>query len=76
LRRDNPTPGWVNFQSATLGQFSTGGNRGLPASQLADLKQLNAAEQKEIELMKEQIRILAQPHPAKIDLPIALPGNP
>jgi hypothetical protein len=21
-----PTPGWVNFQSATLGQFSTGGN--------------------------------------------------
>jgi cell division septum initiation protein DivIVA len=42
----------------------------------ADLRRLIAAQQKEIELMKWQIRILAQPHPAKVDLPTSLPGNP
>ena len=42
----------------------------------ASLKQLIAAQQKEIELTKLQIRILAQPHPAQIDLPTSLPARP
>jgi hypothetical protein len=39
----------------------------------ASLRQLIAAQQKEIDLMKLQIRILAQPHPAMVDLPTSLP---
>jgi hypothetical protein len=40
---------------------------------IADLKRLIAAQQKEIELMKWQIRILAEPHPAQVHLPDTAP---
>jgi hypothetical protein len=42
----------------------------------ASLKRLFAAQQNDIELMKLQIQILAQPHPAQIDLPTSLPARP
>jgi len=37
--------------------------------EISDLKKKNAAQQKEIELIKQQIRILAAPHPARVYLP-------
>jgi hypothetical protein len=44
--------------------------------EIADLKEQVSAQQKEIDLIKLQIRILAEPHPAQVKLPTSLPGNP
>jgi len=37
-----PTPGWINFQSATLGQFCIGGNRRKSIAYASNIKEIIA----------------------------------
>jgi hypothetical protein len=79
---DAPVEGGGSYQqlpepNGTMGQHQdTPEDHAAELKEIASLRQLVAVQQREIDLMKLQIRILAEPHPAQVNLPTSLPGNP